>query len=170
MKKICYIFIVPIFIILAVSAVWSQEKGAITQGDIAKLIGEILDYKDNYIINLKKIGITPLGEWNENKVLTKYDLDAILIRLSRRSPTVENIEPSKLLGLMGFPERDVSYEGIRKIFESDAFKRTTINSKLFLSGRIVPLPSKYIILRGAITDFVASAPAITLVRPLLCRW
>lgn len=128
-----------------VNILWAQDKEAvpISQEEAAKLIGEELGYMADYMVNLKKIGITPLGEWEPEKPLTKDDLDAILIRMARRSPVVENQEPAKILDSMRFPARDVSLNGIKKILANDAFKKTTINSKLILCQAILPLPPAY---------------------------
>ena len=137
---------------------------SISQGKFAELIGEQLGYKEAPIENLKKIGVTPLGEWSPEKPLTIQDLDAILIRLARRDPVIENMEPAKLVDSIGFPPRNVSQEGIKVLLESDVFKKTAINLRLLLSGPLLPLPLKYTKLveigAGGLKSDIAVAPSI----------
>ena len=148
------------------SKIWPQEGRAksIFQGELAKLIGEELEYKTDYILNLKKIGVTPLGEWEPEKPLTKDDFEAVLIRMARRSPVVENQEPAKILDSIGFPARDVSREGVRKVLASEAFKKTTINSKLILCQAILPLPPGYktvlVMTKEMVVSIEVAAPAV----------
>lgn len=143
MKKI---FLAALFLsitaLLAASRSYADEK-ALTQEDIARIIGEKLDYKTDYMDKLRAIGITPLGEWDPKKNLTKDDLDAILIRMARRDPVVEKQEPAKLLDSIGFPARGVTQKDVEKIVNSKAFMIATANSKLLLAPGGVPLPTKY---------------------------
>lgn len=144
MKKLFYfsIFIIASSLFGTVNS-WSQEKGSVTQGDIARLIGEEMGFKSDYVENLKKRGVTPLGKWDESKLLTKEDFDAILIRISRRDPVIETMEPAKLLDSMGFSQRVASREGIGAILRSDAFKMVIINLNILLSPSLLPLPLGY---------------------------
>ena len=143
MKKSSIIFILTL-VRAAGSHIWAEEKPkVVSQQEMAVLLGEKLNYKDEPIAYLKKIGVTPLGEWMPEKPLTKDDFDAILIRIARRSPVVENTEPGKILDAMGFTPRDISPEGIKKVLDSEAFKRATINSKLILCMYLLPLPPTY---------------------------
>ena len=120
------------------------------------MIGERLQYKADYTENLKRIGVTPLGEWAAEKPMTKDDLDAILIRIARRSPAVERAEPAKILDAMGYPPRDVSFDGIQKVLASEAFSRTTINHEIFLCPPILPLPPIYQTLATLIKEFAVA--------------
>ncbi len=161
-KQIFWIITVTSFILFGFSAWPQQGKASITQGEFAKLLGEKLGYKEEPIEKLKKVGVTPLGEWNPEKPLTIEDVDAILIRIARRNPVVENIEPAKLLDSIGFPPRDISREWIKTLLESDVFKRTIINLRLLLSGPLLPLPLKYLkyveIGAGGLKSEIAVAP------------
>ncbi|MFA5147364.1 MAG: hypothetical protein WC515_08310 [Candidatus Omnitrophota bacterium] len=143
---------VALSVFLAAPAGLAQEKEreavkkgapAITQGEVARLIGTEMAIKENFIERLKDMGITPLGEWSAEKPLTKESFDAILLRVARRSPVAENMEPDKLLEKMGLPPRDVSSEGVKKIMASDAFRKTVINPRLILCPPILPFPPVY---------------------------
>lgn len=142
-KRILVIIIISFTLFYSNAHAQEKRAPAVNQGRFAELIGEKLGYKEAPIENLKKIGVTPLGEWSPEKPLTTQDLDAILIRLARRDPVMEHMEPAKLVDSIGFPSRDVSQEAIKTMIESEVFKRTTINLRLLLSGAALPLPVKY---------------------------
>lgn len=175
MKKNICIIIAALGIFYSLNC-WSADRNdPVSQRKIAGMIGERLGYDEGdckaIMSNLKKIGITPLGDWDEEscepgaeeKPLTKEDFDAILIRMARRDPVTENMEPAKLLDSMGFPPRGVSQGEVDRIFASDVFNRIIINSQLMLTGSLIPLPSKYtallVIKEGLITTEIALAAA-----------
>ncbi|MDP3789159.1 MAG: hypothetical protein Q8R48_02025 [Candidatus Omnitrophota bacterium] len=156
MRRVYYATIfIAAFFLLTDFKVWAQatsqkeaeqgERTGITQGRAAELIGERFGYKEEPIIKFKQIGVTPLGEWDPVKPLTKDDVDAILIRIARRNPVAEKMEPAKLLDSIGFPPRDVSEPSVMKILESDAFEKVMINLSLFISASIMPLPQQYVV-------------------------
>lgn len=177
MKKIrlsiLCVFISGFFILGGSNALAAEEKPARpgTQGDVARLIGEELGYKADYILNLKGIGITPLGNWDPERALTKDDFDAILVRMTRRSPVVENQEPAKILDSMGFPPRETSLEGMKKVIASEAFRKVAINPKLLICQPILPLPPGFKIVSVATTegmariDVAAAAAAVEVTIP-----
>ena len=161
-------FLFILFSLLIASNLWAQKKEivSITQGELAKSIGEKIGYTADHTANLKKIGVTPLGEWNPEKGLTKDDFEAVLIRIARRSPIVENREPSKILDSMGFPPRDTAREGVEKVLESKAFRRAVINSKLILCQPLLPLPPIYQAVAVVLKDVTQELVAIAVATPV----
>jgi hypothetical protein len=143
--------LIGVLFVLSAFYVFSQDedKGPVTQVELAKALAEKMDLDINkeasekeYFGALEERGIKPAEGWDPNKVVTKRDLEDILVRTGRLQAEVASEKDSqsvlKKRGIV-IPE-DVNRKTVNNVLDDKSVKR--LFETPAVSGLSIPFPKE----------------------------
>lgn len=140
---ICAIFV------LAYPNFAKNDQGAITQGELAQMVGEKMGLEvpegsgaNEYISALDQRGIRPSDGWNPGKPVTNADLDNIFVGAGRLQAEVDSGKnPKAVLKEVGVVlPSEINKTTLGKALEEPSVKR--LLEAPLMAGPSVPYPTK----------------------------
>jgi len=125
-----------------------DEKGAVTQGEFAKILTEKMDLKvpegtgaNGYIKALDQRGISPSDGWNADKPVTTKDLSNIFVGAGRlQAGVAAGKDPQSVLKEVGvIVPGEINNKTVNAMFEDQNIQRL-LNATV-MAGASIPYPS-----------------------------
>ena len=126
-----------------------NEQGAVTQGELAQMLGEKMDLEvpagsgaNGYIRALERRGIKPAGGWNSGKPVTTNDLGNIFVGAGRLQAEVDaGKDPRTVLKEVGVVlPGEINKTTLNNVLEEPSVKR--LLEAPLMAGPSVPYPTQ----------------------------